>query len=75
MVRKPDPDERRRPLEPHDNGDFRDMRDEWKLRKVVLRFIKTFGLWTVGAIIAVAAVREQILSILGLIAGLFGVKP
>lgn len=50
MAKKPiDPPEyRQRALEPPENAEFRDMRDDWSFRKRVRKTVATYVGWTGG---------------------------
>lgn len=75
MPPKRTPPDRQKEFEPHERGDLRDMRDEWKLKKAVKAFFRSAFVWGAGTIAAIVVARDQILDVIRAIAGLISGGP
>lgn len=61
-TKKPPPEEREKPLQPPENAQFRDMRDQWAFRTRLWSLIKIVGLWVGGIGLGIVTLGEKIVS-------------
>ena len=70
MARRANDDERQKDFAPPERGEIRDMRDEWKIKKAVLKYLRSFSVALAGGVAMVAVFRQQVGDLLTVLASL-----
>lgn len=75
MIKRPLPDDRRRPLEGFEIEKLRDSLDDRQYWHRTRDILSSVSIWSVGVITAVLLVREQVVGVLRWLAKIFGGTP
>ena len=70
-----DPTYRHRPLEPPENGEFRDIRDGWQFRRRLFGSINKGAAWILAVVVGTAAFHKNIGDIIQWLVGINGGGP